>query len=258
MVNVTEKPLLGYVDGKFNGNYWQWLKMEFKNVFASKFTLTVWFFSLGFQLANLLANPINWQSIVTFIASAVGVLCCCAMALGAPLNGLLGLVSAFGFIAVNFATAHWWSVIDQLIFMAVIDIPLIFKWKTWGANIKEKTRSLGKKGWIATIIGLLIAWGALYFVGTLIHDSAVITDSLVLAIGATASLLVTLKINNCYLLWLLEDVANVLLWISTATHLGISGSTVGMLVTTLIYFATALYGQFISPVWTSGKDRKTA
>lgn len=238
---------IGYVDGKFSGNYFQWLWYEIKQG-TNKPALAILFFGIGFQLALMLSHPITWVAVVTFIATIVGLLCTTLMMNGSPANGFMGAVSVVGFCIVNAVAGHWFSIVDQLIFFAAIDLPLIITWKTWGADFKKKVRTLNAKGWLVTGIGILVAWLVLYFVGIALHDTAPLTDSLVLAIGAVASLLCFLKFNNTYTLWLLEDVVNVLLWISTAIHLGVTGSTIAMLVSTLMYLATAIYGKFFS-VW---------
>lgn len=249
---------LGYVDGKFNGNWFQWVYWEIKETFKSKAALGIWLFGTGFQLANFLANPINWVSTLTLLASIIGLLCTVCMMRGKAVNGFLGAASVVGFVVVNFVSGHWWSVLDQLIFLCAIDIPLMIAWKTWSGDFEKKARTLNKKGWVITLIAVAIAWVILYFVGLALHDTAPLVDSLVLAIGAIASILCALHYNNTYTLWLAEDVVNILLWISTAIHMGITGSTVSMLVTTIMYLFTAIYGKFISPAWKAGNNNKQA
>ena len=182
---------LGYVDGKFNGNWFQWLWFELKQVFKSPAMCAIWFFGVGFQLANLLANPINWVTILTFIATIVGLGCTCALCYGNSVNGFLGFVSVFGFCCVNIATGHWWSVLDQLIFLFAI--PLIFKWKTWCANFDNEVKMLTKKNCVVVTLSVLALWAILIPVGFLLKDTAPYIDALVLAIGAVASVLCVLK-----------------------------------------------------------------
>ena len=97
---------LGYENGKFNGNWFEWVGYELKQVFQSKAAVGIWLFGVGFQLANLLANPINWVSVMTFSASIIGLLCTVAMMTGNSINGLLGAISVLGFCIVNGAAGH--------------------------------------------------------------------------------------------------------------------------------------------------------
>lgn len=242
---------LGYVDGKFNGNYLQWLWYEIKQG-TNKPALAILFFGIGFQLALMLSHPITWVAVVTFIATIVGLLCTTLMMNGSPANGFMGAVSVIGFCIVNAVAGHWFSIVDQLIFFAAIDLPLIITWKTWGADFEKKVRTLNAKGWMVSIAGILAAWFVLYHVGILLKDTAPLTDSLVLAIGAAASILCFLKYNNTYTLWLAEDVVNVALWVVSLKTMGFNGASIAMLVSTLMYLATAIYGKFFS-VWKQGK-----
>lgn len=232
---------------RFEGNYFQWLWSELQN-----WSTTIWgifWFGVAFQLALFLQGQINTLSIITFGATLFGLLCVCAMAEGKTVNGILGLVSAIGFIYVNWSAGHYASVLDQTIFALLIDIPLMAKWKTWGQNFDAKVKRLNIKGWTIVIAIILIAWVVLFNVYTLLHDSSPLWDSLVLSLGATASVLVVMHYNNTFTLWLFEDVVNLLLWF-TALQQGYSQSSLPMLVVTLIYFASALYGKFGS-VWSN-------
>ena len=246
---------IGYVDGEFNGNLFQWLVFELKAVFNNKAAIGIWLFGVGFQLANLLANPINWVSIMTFGATVVGLLCTVAMMTGNSINGLLGAVSVFGFCVVNSVAGHWWSILDQLVFLFLIDAPLVKNWKTWGADFGKKVRTLNSKGWFTAIVGIVLFWALLYPIGVALHDTAPFIDAGVLAIGAVASILCYLHYNNAYTLWMISNLINVVLWIQTAMTQGINGTTVAMLVSTLMYMSTAIYGRFFSP-WAAGNDNK--
>ena len=249
---------IGYANGKFNGNWFQWFTYEMKQVWKSKAAIGIWLFGTGFQIANLLSHPITWISVMTSLATIVGLLCTVAMMVGSPINGFFGAISVIGFVIANAATAHWWSIIDQSIFFVCIDLPLTWNWKHWAGDFDKKVRSLNKKGIGIAIIAVLVFWAILYPIGVKLHDSLPFTDSLTLAIGAVASILCTLHYRNTYALWLAEDIINVILWMQQAIHFGINASTIAMLVSTLMYLVTAIYGQFISPQWKKGKQNKQA
>lgn len=230
---------------KFEGNYLQWLGTEFKKINLP--AAMIWLFGIGFQTALLVTAPITWQAVVTYLATVVGLGCTVFMMVGAPINGLLGLISVFGFITVNLYAGHYWSVLDQLIFAMAIDIPLMLKWRTWGQDFSAKVRKLDVKGWIGTGVIILALWAILWQVAIVLGDTQPIIDSFVLSIGATASVLCLLHYANTYSLWLLEDVFNILLWFYALKD-GYSPAALPMLVSTCMYTATAIYGQFFS-VW---------
>ncbi|KGO31724.1 hypothetical protein Q757_05455 [Oenococcus alcoholitolerans] len=215
---------------------------------------TIWWFGFGFQLALFLQGHINLLAFITLLATLAGLLCTCAMMIGRPINGLFGLISAVGFIYVNYSAGHFASVLDQFVFVALIDIPLMISWRSWGQNFKSKVRTLSTQGFVITVVSILIAWGVLYELYVLLKDTNPVWDSLVLAIGATASLLCTLHFSNTYTLWLAEDVVNVILWF-TANMAGYTQAALPMLVSTILYTATAVYGKFFS-VWAKAEQPK--
>lgn len=230
---------------RFEGNYFQWLRSELQG-----WSTTIWgifWFGVAFQLALFLMGQINLLTSITLTATFFGLLCVCAMAEGKTINGVLGLISAAGFIYVNWSAGHYASVLDQTIFALLIDIPLMASWKTWGQNFDAKVRHLNIKGWVLVTAIILVAWFGLFHAYTALNDTNPLWDSLVLSLGATASVMVVLHYNDTYTLWLLEDVVNIGLWL-TALRAGYSQASLPMLVVTLIYFASALYGKFGS-VW---------
>lgn len=230
---------------KFEGNYLQWLGTEFKKINLP--AAMIWLFGIGFQTALLVTAPITWQAVVTYLATVVGLGCTVFMMVGAPINGLLGLISVFGFIIVNLYAGHYWSVLDQLIFALAIDIPLMMKWRTWGQDFSAKVRKLDVKGWIGTAVIIVALWAILWQVAIVLGDTQPIIDSFVLSVGATASTLCLLHYSDTYALWLIEDVFNILLWFYALKD-GYSPAALPMLISTVMYTATAVYGQFFS-VW---------
>ena len=225
--------------------YLNWFKNEMKG--WTTIVWAMWAFGFGFQTSILVANPISWQAVVTYLATLVGLLCTCAMAMGKPINGLFGLVSVVGFIVVNLYAKHYWSVLDQLIFAMAIDIPLMMKWKTWGQNFSAKVRKLGWLEWAFAIGAIIILWVVLRQFAVILGDTQPVIDSFVLSVGATASVLCVLHYANTYTLWLVEDVFNILLWFYALKD-GYSPAALPMLVSTIMYTATAVYGQWFS-VW---------
>ena len=161
---------IDYIDGKFNGNYFQWLWYEIKQR-TNKISLSILFFGIGFQIALVLSHPITWVSVVALISTIVGLFCTTLMMNGSPANGFMGAVSVIGFCIVNGVAGHWFSILDQLIFFCAIDLPLILTWKTWRANFDKKVRSLNVKGWVVAIITILGAWFVLFHVGIWLKDT---------------------------------------------------------------------------------------
>ena len=230
-------------------NYLKWLGTELKSINTAGGVMLA--FIIGVQLAFYLSAPITGLSTITLVATLVGSACTVYMMIGKPINGLLGLISAIGFIYINWTAGHYASVLDQLVFVALIDLPLIFTWKTWGHKVENGVKFLGKTGWVLTLAFILVAWYPMMLVYEALGDTNPLWDSIVLIIGAMASLYVFKGYGDSYTLWLLSDFVNIALWVS-ALFAGYSASSLPMLLTMSFYLATALYGRFWS-IWRGNK-----
>lgn len=229
--------------------YFKWLREEIKSINTAGGVMLA--FMLGVQLAFLLTGELNTMALVTFAATMVGSACTVYMMIGKPINGLLGLISAIGFIYINWSVGHFASVLDQLVFIALIDLPLLIKWRTWGHRLEGGAKFLTRRGWVLTLIGLIAFWAVATYAYTKLGDTNPLWDSLSLSIGAIASIYVFRGYGDSYTLWLLSDVANITLW-ATALAANYSASALPMLLTMAFYLMTALYGRFWS-VWSKRK-----
>lgn len=230
-------------------NYLKWLGSELKSLNAAGAVMLS--FIVGVQLAFFLSAPITGLSVITLLATLVGSACTVYMAIGKPINGLLGLISAIGYIYINWQAGHYASVLDQFVFIALIDLPLILTWKTWGHKVENGVKFLSKRGWFLTLAGMLILWYPVMLIYSQLGDTNPLWDAIVLIIGATASLYVFKGYGDSYSLWLLSDGVNIMLWLSAAI-VGYSASSLPMLLTMAFYLATAIYGRFFS-IWKGNK-----
>ena len=230
-------------------SYLKWLGTELRSINAAGGVMLA--FIVGVQLAFYLSAPITGLSTITLVATLVGSACTVYMMIGKPINGLLGLISAIGFIYINWTAGHYASVLDQLVFVALIDLPLIFTWKTWGHKVENGVKFLDKTGWVLTLAFILAAWYPMMLAYQTLGDTNPLWDSIVLIIGAMASLYVFKGYGDSYTLWLLSDFVNIALWVS-ALFAGYSASSLPMLLTMSFYLATAVYGRFWS-IWRGNK-----
>lgn len=239
---------------KFEGNYLQWIASELKG--WDTFPWALFTFGVGFELALLLINPFTWQGFISFIGIFFGMWCTVAMSSGGydlkgnrvvshSINGLLGAISVIAYIIVNAFAGHWFSIVDQLIFFFLIDVELMVAWRTWGRGDNKKVNTLSNKGWIYAVVAIIVGWAILYPLGIYLQDTNPIWDSLTLAIGGTASWLCFRRYTQTYTLWLLSDIVNIILWFTTLTSGFAPATALPMLVMTLFYFATAIYGRIV-------------
>ena len=230
-------------------DYFKWLIEEIKSINVAGGVMLS--FIIGVQLAFYLSSPITLLSTITLVATLVGSACTIYMMIGKPINGLLGLISAFGFIYINWSAGHYASVLDQFVFILLIDLPLILTWRNWGDRVKNGVKFLTNRGWFTTFASMAILWAPMVWVYTQLGDTNPVWDAIVLIIGATASLLVFKGYGDSYSLWLMSDAVTIILWF-TAFMDGYSASALPMLLTMLFYLVTALYGRFFA-VWSKAK-----
>lgn len=141
--------------------YFKWLRDEIKSINTAGSVMLA--FMLGVQLAFLLTGELNTMALVTFAATMVGSACTVYMVVGKPINGLLGLISAIGFIYIDWSAGHYASVLDQLVFVVLIDLPLLIKWRTWGHRVEGGVKFLSRRGWLLTIVGTAVCCFAFKF-----------------------------------------------------------------------------------------------
>ena len=237
---------------RFEGTYLQWLKEELTG--WDRFPWWLFGLGVGFQAATLILNPINWISVLSFVGIFFGMFCTVAMGAGGynkqgervashAINGLLGAISVVAYVIINLNAHHWWSVLDQMVFFFLIDLPLLVNWRTWGQGKNNVIKGLNVKQWVAVVITIFVAWGGLYYVGIILQDSTPLWDALALAIGAVASWLCFRRYSTTYTLWFISDIVNIVLWF-VALREGYSQAALPMLFMTLFYFATCLVGLF--------------
>lgn len=240
---------------KFQGNYVQWIKEELTG--WDTFPWALFGFGLGIQLMNFAMGSITWITVVTLIGTFFGMLCTVAMSAGgyrtAPdgtkvrvtsrsINGLLGAISVVAFIAVNLTMGHYFSVLDQLIFFFLIDVELMFTWRTWGRGDDAEIKKLTNKGYALAGISMLVAWGVLYVIGIHIGDQQPVLDSLVLAMGAVASWLCFRRYSLTYKIWILSNVVQISLFIYTGIAQGFGQGSLALVLNYAFYMLTAIVG----------------
>lgn len=271
-MNQAELDATTIQNGKFRGTYWQWLKNQFQHLDRSAWVL--YGIGLGIQLGIFIMNPISITTVISLIGIAFGFLCTIMMATkgwqntleadgtvtqhrvsGRSANGLLGSASVIFYIILNAQAGHWFSVLDQMIFFFAIDFAMLIKWRTWGHGDSEATTNATWKTWLYAILGILVLWAILYPVGIFLHDSQPLVDSLVLAFGAVASITYVKRNSISYQIFILSNLVNVVLWFG-ALDQGLSPASLSMLVMTIMYMASSVYGYWNMRYASQGLRRK--
>lgn len=271
MQETSSAGVLDTQEQKFTGSYIEWLKDELKG--WESFAWGLYGFGMGLNTMQFVMSPINVLSIVAYVAIAFGFLCTVSMAtkswrtikqpdgtvkeklvVGRAINGYFGAVSVIGYVIVNIFAGHWWSVLDQLIFFFAIDLGLIINWRTWGRGKDEGIKTPSKKTWVYIIGAIIVGWAILYPVGIYLKDTQPVIDALVLAIGAVASILYLKRYSGTYVLWIASNLVNVALWFYALKD-GYTSAALPMLVMTLLYMVSSIYGKVNYREANAGKIR---
>jgi nicotinamide mononucleotide transporter PnuC len=136
--------------------YWQWIVGELSQM--AKPMVMLFGLGAGFQLALYLSGAHTVDTTVTFLATVISLLCVTSMSSGFAINGLIGAISVFLLVYVDLKAHLYASAIDQLIFLALIDIPLMVRWRTWSDDLRTKARVLKGDGWLVIAIFATLAF----------------------------------------------------------------------------------------------------
>lgn len=212
----------------------------------------LFYFSLGCQVMTLVANPITWITVVTFIGTTLGVLCVLAINATKSINGWLGLVSAACFIAVGYQAKNYLSIGEQIAYVLTLDLPVLLS-ATWNVNVAAKIRSFTPKSWTVAIL----ATGVVYLVsGTLIgqltDDPRPWIDAIAFSISLTAGVICFLRYNNQFIWWTASGIAQIILWYVSYQQ---GSATLAMAVNSCIYLANDILAFTVSP-WYNQTERQ--
>lgn len=172
-------------------------------------------------------KPINSDTYWTFAAASLGFTTALAITNARPLNGVFGIVSSSIYIIMALNAHNPADAVLQGIYVILLDIPVLLI-PSWASNVEEKIRFIHetkKRGekftpmfWYFTIglLGILSFIVAYYIETTIVHTPRPLSDSFVLGSGLIGALLTTFRFGEAFGAWLIQGVAQVVLWWITA------------------------------------------
>lgn len=175
------------------------------------------------------SSPLSTIAIWTFIAAILGFTTTLAITNTRPLNGIFGLISALIYIVVAVAAHNPSDAILQAVYIVLLDIPVLIS-PNWAIDVEKKVRRIaevdqrGEKRnaayWYRLFaFAFIAAWILLYFFEIYITKTPrPIIDSFTAAIGITGALLTTLRFSESYYFWIIQGLAQVVLWGITAAQ----------------------------------------
>lgn len=176
-----------------------------------------------------MGQPITWVTFATYIASVLSIWCIGGIANSSPVNGVGGFLSATIYIAVALAAKNPADGLTQLIYMLVLDLPVLIL-PSWSQNVDKKirfiheTKTRGEKHGPAFWYSFLAILAVVAFVASysievyVLKTPRPIADSLVLASGLVGAVLTTFRFSESTICWFIQGVLQVTLWGLTALH----------------------------------------
>lgn len=233
-------------------NYFKWLAHQINGWGLPNYGLFL--VSLAIQLYVLFTAPITLISIITFIGVNLGVACICSINAVRPINGVLGIVSALCFMYVGFVAKNYLSILEQLAYVATLDLPVLIGKNKWDDNSVNEVKSFGAKQWATSIFWTLVVWGVSSFlINYLTAEPRPIIDGLSFAVCLTAGIICYKKYNNQYFWWLFAGLMQVALWFVTFRQ---GGATIAMFLSASVYVANDVIAFAYSPWFHKNKRNK--
>lgn len=200
------------------------------------------------QLYTGLMNGINTIGVVATIAGIIGFTCTIAITNGKSINGMLGLISALMFIFVAFNTDNISTVIMQLFYIFLLDLPIIFgSWKDF------TPKSMKKKDILVTVLTFIGLFVLLFAMNTYaFHSPQALLDALAATIGLTGAILCVRQFKAQYYLWTFQGLMSIALWTQTA----LNGNVVWVLMITYILYLANDVVAFADSKWFDTKKLK--
>ena len=200
---------------------------------------------------TLVSAPITALSILTFIGTALGVLCVLAINAAKSVNGLLGVISAACFIVVGFSAKNYLSIGEQLAYVVTLDIPVLLS-ANWNVNMVSKIRKFTGKTWVIAIVATLVVYAISgYLIGALTDDPRPWIDAISFAICLTAGVICFLRYNNQYFWWIASGLAQMVLWFISFRQ---GSATLAMFINSSVYLMNDVLAFTVSP-WYNKHER---
>ena len=240
MQNTSEKPALVSV---FNP---KWYIEQMKGWSTRSYFLLA--IGISFIIGTTVANPITGLALWTMAAAILGFTTTLSITNTRPLNGVFGMVSALIYIVIAIHAKNPGDAILQGVYILFLDLPVLIM-PGWAQNVNQRVRKIKETGirgekhspafwYTMTALLFVVAAVSLYFFEIYVtHSPRPIIDSITAAIGITGAFLTTQRFSESYIFWLLQGLAQVILWGATAMQ---GDASMVLFFTYILYIANDL------------------
>lgn len=177
-------------------------------------------------------------ALLSGLAGIISVVLC---AKGKILNYAFGLIQAVTYVFICFQ-AHIYGEVMYNIFM----VPMItIGFLTWNKHMSDdheevQARNLTLRGWVILLLCMVVSVTGYCIILKLLHGNFVLVDATSTVLSVIATILMITRFSEQWLVWILVNVASVILWLMALESSDPGGVT--LVVMWSAYLFNSIYG----------------
>ncbi|MEH7009573.1 nicotinamide riboside transporter PnuC [Neobacillus niacini] len=202
-----------------------------------------WLFT--FTLVNIYLFFAWSDSLVGLISSITGMLCVVLVAKGKIANYYFGIVQTLTYAYIAYGYGLYGEVMLNALFYFPVQFIGIYMWKrnktehgVKGVDVTVK--SLTNRGWLYTILSILILTIGYGFFLKYLGGNIVWTDSATNVLSIAAQILMLKRYTEQWILWISVNILSIFLWVTALVTQG--GNDISMLVMWSAFLVNSIYG----------------
>ncbi|MEH7249087.1 nicotinamide riboside transporter PnuC [Neobacillus niacini] len=203
----------------------------------------LWLFT--FTLVNIYLFFAWADSLIGLISSISGMLCVVLVAKGKIANYYFGIVQTLTYAYIAYGYGLYGEVMLNALFYFPVQFIGIYLWNknkpAHGVKGEDvAVQSLSKKGWIYTVISIVILTIGYGIFLKYLGGELVWTDSATNVLSIAAQILMLKRFTEQWLLWIAVNILSIFLWLSALVTQG--GYDFSMLVMWSAFLVNSIYG----------------
>lgn len=201
------------------------------------------FISLLVCIISVVIGTATENTLIGIVVLITGILNSYYGSIGKKVNFIIGVINNLALAYIAFKNNNYGLVIFNLLFFMPINIKGYFE---WGKNLNDdfvNNRSLGlKKGFFTIVLSVIIGLVISYILNLIPGERLTYLDAFTNVISFIAAILFTLRYNESWLLYLINNVLDLILWIINFYNNGFNSLMV--LLMSIMYLVINIYALF--------------
>ncbi|MDM5226026.1 nicotinamide riboside transporter PnuC [Cytobacillus sp. NJ13] len=200
---------------------------------------------ITFTLVNIYLFFAWSDSLLGLISSISGMLCVVLVAKGKIANYYFGIVQTLTYAYIAYGYGLYGEAMLNALFYFPVQFIGIYLWRQHKTNRDDKgedviVKSLTKKGWLYTLVSIVVLTIGYGFFLKYLEGNFVWTDSATNVLSITAQILMLKRFAEQWLIWISVNVLSIFLWASALITQG--GNDFSMLVMWTAFLVNSIYG----------------